>query len=78
MKKKLFFSVIIITGMIAAINANVLKYKTGDISLNNIEALSSNENDTGTNRGFASAINSHVMIVFINGFVHPHPIMKLL
>ena len=57
MKKKLFFSTVIITGMIAAINANVLKYKTGDINLNNIEALSSNENDTDTNCFYTGSLD---------------------
>jgi hypothetical protein len=49
MKKKIFFIVVLIAGIISAINANVMKNKSGDISLINIEVLSSGEKHPGIN-----------------------------
>ncbi|MDR1524342.1 MAG: NVEALA domain-containing protein [Tannerella sp.] len=51
MKKKLLFTVVLITGMIAAFNMNVAEKDSdsGDISLLNIEMLSFGETENGTN-----------------------------
>ena len=43
MKMKLFFSVVLVAGVIAALNANAANNKLGDISLKNIEMLSNIE-----------------------------------
>ena len=46
MNKKLFFAAVLAIVMIASFNISALEKKVGDISLLNIEALSSIENGT--------------------------------
>ena len=49
MKKKILFAAIAITGMIATFNINAVEKKSGDISLRNIEMLSSGESGQEVN-----------------------------
>jgi hypothetical protein len=47
MKKKIFFIILLISGIISAFNINMIENESGDISLQNIEMLSFGE--TGDN-----------------------------
>ena len=48
MKKKILFAAIVIIGLIATFNINVVEKESGDISLQNIEMLSFGESGQAT------------------------------
>ena len=60
MKKKLLFAAIVITGMIATFNINVVEKESGDISLQNIEMLSFGESGKGVNCSYTGNLDCPV------------------
>ena len=57
MKKKTLFAAIAIIGMIAVFNINAVEKKYGDISLQNIEMLSSGESGQGVNCFYTGSLD---------------------
>ena len=60
MKKKTLFAAIAIIGMIAVFNINAVEKKYGDISLQNIEILSSGESGQGINCFYTGSLDCPV------------------
>jgi hypothetical protein len=60
MKKKMLFAAITIIGMIAVFNINAVEKTHGDISLQNIEMLSSGESGQGINCSYIGSLDCPV------------------